>query len=219
MPPYLEPDKRNSQAEPIPPQSLMGCLSELLPEQSHIFIDGGNCIGWALHYLEINPPAQVHCALDMGPMGFSVGAVVGARIGAPESTCIAITGDGGFLMHGAEVSTAAQYHVGAIWIVLRDNDLNMVSQGMDHYFPDPTVWQGYYALGQPNLEKFAEALGAEAYTVTKRSDMVNVFPRAIEGARGGKDGKPPRPQVIVAHIDAREAPPYYPVVQPSTACE
>ena len=62
VPPYVDPGKRNSGAEPIPPQSLMGCLSELLPKHSHIFIDGGNCIGWALHYLEIDPPAQVHCA-------------------------------------------------------------------------------------------------------------------------------------------------------------
>ena len=114
-------------------------------------------------------------------------------------------------MHGAEVSTAAQYGVGAIWIVLRDNDLNMVSQGMNHYFPDPDVWRGYYALGQPNLEKFAEALGADAYTVKSRSDMVNVFPRALEGAAGAA-GKQPRPQVIVAHIDTRETPPYYPAV-------
>ncbi len=41
--------------------------------------------------------------------------------------------------------------------------------------------------------------------------MVNVFPRALEGAAGAA-GKQPRPQVIVAHIDTRETPPYYPAV-------
>jgi hypothetical protein len=82
----------------------------------------------------------------------------------------------------------------------------MVSQGMNHYFPDPNVWQGYYALGKPNLEEFSRSLGADAYTVRSRADMAKVFPRAVKRASGRKA----RPQVIVAHINTREAPPYYP---------
>jgi acetolactate synthase I/II/III large subunit len=216
IPPYQEPDKRNSNSTPILPQALMRCLSNLLRQharQSHVFIDSGNCVGWGLHYLEVDPPTQVHSALDMGPMGFSVGAVIGAKIGDPKKTCISITGDGAFLMHGAEVSTAAEYDIGAIWIVLEDYDLAMVSQGMNHYYPDPDVWNHYYKIGndktkKPNLEKFARSLGAQYYPVRSPADMDKYFPQALVGAKGTKKVKP-RPQVIVAHINRHEMPPYY----------
>ena len=33
---------------------------------------------------------------------FAVGAVVGAKMGRPDETCIALVGDGAFMMHGAE---------------------------------------------------------------------------------------------------------------------
>src|SRR5690606_20214082 len=105
-------------------------------------------------------------ALAMGPMGFAVAAVIGAKMAAPDQPCLAIVGDGAFMMHGAEVSTAAQNGMGAIWVVLNDNDLAMVSQGMAQLLPPAAAWADYYQLGQPDLVKFAEGLGAQAVAIT-----------------------------------------------------
>jgi acetolactate synthase-1/2/3 large subunit len=205
--PFAEPQKRDSEAAPILPQALMACLNSLLPAGSHLFVDSANCVGWSMHYLAIDPPSQIHSSLGMGPMGVAVAGVIGAKLGAPDRTCVAIVGDGAFLMHGNEVSTAAQYGVGAIWIVLDDNDLAMVSQGMNQVFggPDPSFWHDYYQIGAPDLVCFAQALGADAYSVHSPEDMRQAFPLAIERAREER-----RPQVIVAHIDTSEVPPYYP---------
>jgi thiamine pyrophosphate-dependent acetolactate synthase large subunit-like protein len=57
-----------------------------------IFLDAGNCIGWGIHYFTIDRPREIHSALAMGPMGFAVGAVIGAKIGRPERTCVALVG-------------------------------------------------------------------------------------------------------------------------------
>ena len=203
--PYREPDKRDSDDAPIRPQALMKCLSEELPSGSHVFIDAGNCVGWALHYLEIDPPSQVHSALAMGPMGFGVGSVIGAKLAAPDRVCVGIVGDGAFLMHGSEVSTAARYAVGAIWIVLFDNDLAMVSQGMEHYFPGPE-WKNYYQIGNPDLAKFANALGATAYDIDSPDEFRRAFSRAVKAAKSKN-----KPQVIIVNHDVNEVPPYYPL--------
>jgi acetolactate synthase-1/2/3 large subunit len=200
--PYAEPGKRESDAAPIRPQALMRCLSEALPPGSHVFIDAGNCVGWGLHYLEVDPPTQVHSALAMGPMGFGVGAPIGARLAAPELLCVGIVGDGAFLMTGGEVSTAAHYHAGVIWVVLSDDDLAMVSQGMDHYFPG-SDWSQYYRIGNPDLVKYAEALKAEAHEVRTPAEFRKAFAQAMTGAAAGK------PQVIIAKQDRSEMPPYY----------
>jgi acetolactate synthase-1/2/3 large subunit len=180
-------------------------LQRTLPSDALVFIDAGNCVGWAVHYLAVTPPQEIHSCLSMGPMGFAVGAVVGAKLGAPTKTCLALVGDGAFLMHGTEVSTAARYGVGAIWVVLYDDDLHMVSQGQQHFAPakDPGIWSELYALGSPDLTGFAKALGADAYKVDSPAELAQAMPQVLAQAALG------RPQVVVAHIDRQSIPPYY----------
>ncbi|TSD84626.1 thiamine pyrophosphate-binding protein [Mycobacterium sp. KBS0706] len=204
--PWYDPEKRESQASPILPQSAMRVINEVVPAGSHIFIDCANCVGWTLNDLAIDPPTQLHLSLDTGPLGFGTCAVVGGKLGAPDRTCIAITGDGAFLMHGSEVSTAVRYGIGAVWIVMDNNDLAMVSQGNAHFFPEPPLpsWTDYYKLGAPDLVAFSTGLGATTYTVRDPEQLRAALARAIGQAELYR-----RPQVIVLEIDRSEVPPYY----------
>ena len=206
--PFLDPCfDYNSNENPIKPAALMRVLQETMPADTKIFIDAGNCVGWSVHFLAIEPPASIFTSLAMGPMGFAVGAVVGAKIGCPDTTCIGIVGDGAMMMFGAEISTAKQYKVGAIWIVLYDNNLSMVSQGMEHYFPakdGPSVWTKLYELGEPDLVGYSKSLGADAYTVNSPQDFEKIMPVVLQ--RANVDHVP---QVIIANIDRNAVPPYY----------
>lgn len=204
--PFYQPEWYESTQKPIQPAAVVRVMQAVLPNDAIVMLDAGNCVGWGIHYLVVDPPMQCHSSLAMGPMGFGVGAIVGAKIAAPERTCVALVGDGAFMMQGAEVSTAKQYGVGAIWIVLYDNDLNMVSQGQEHFFPDshsPRIWSELYQLGQPNLVNYAKGLGAEARGVKTPEDLEQTLKTAIDRAAQGK------PQVIIAHIDRQSVPPYY----------
>ncbi len=206
-PPQPTPDS------PVHPIVLVRAMNAALQPGSHIFVDAGNCVGWALSQLIVDPPSQLHAALSMGPMGFGVGAVVGAKMAAPGSTCVCIAGDGAFLMHGSEVSTAARYGVGAVWVVLNDNDLAMVSQGMNQFFSGFN-WSDYYDLGQPDLVAFATALGAIAVRVTSATQLPAAFQTAFASTVA-------QPQVLVVDIDPTAVPPYYvpsqgPPVPPGT---
>jgi len=205
--PFFDPKSYASEESPIEPASMMRVLQETMPKNTKIFIDAGNCVGWSVHYLAIDAPSSIFTSLSMGPMGFAVGAVVGAKIGCPEDTCIGFTGDGAFMMQGSEISTARQNNVGAIWIVLSDNNLSMVSQGMSHFLPDkkdPNIWHELYELGNPDLQKYAESLGAEAYTINSPADFSKIMPAVLDRANTHKV-----PQVIVANINREAIPPYY----------
>ncbi|MEP6766192.1 MAG: thiamine pyrophosphate-binding protein, partial [Gemmatimonadaceae bacterium] len=203
--PFLEPDKYHSLQTPILPQAVMKCMNELLPDNSVLFVDNGNSFGWVLHYLSLNETSRVFTSLAMGPMGWGICAAIGAKLAAPENPCFVVAGDGAFMMHGAEVSTAAANKVGAIFIVLNDNDLGMVSQGMNHFFPDKTgEWTDYYSIGKPDLALFGQSLGADAYNVSTVEDMQRALPAAIRAAELNN-----KPQVIVVHIDGKEIPPFY----------
>lgn len=204
-PPFADPEGRQSNAAPIHPAALIGVMNEEM-KSGHVFIDAGNCVGWSLNNMVVDPPLYYHSALDMGPMGFGVGAVIGGKLGAPDQHCVAIVGDGAFMMHGAEVSTAAQSKVGAVIVVLYDNDLSMVSQGMAALFPPGLPWHDYYKLGSPDLVKFSEGLGARAVAIMpdQGSERFRIeFRAALQRAMADS-----QPQVIIAHIDAAKMPPY-----------
>jgi acetolactate synthase I/II/III large subunit len=202
--PFQYPEQYASDASPIQPAALVRVLQQTLPADAIVLLDAGNAVSWGIHYLEVNPPGQCHSSLAMGPMGFAVGGVVGAKIGRPDKTCVALVGDGAFMMHGAEISTAAAHGAGAIWVVFHDNDLLMVSQGENYFFPDPTVWPHMYRLGTPDLAKFAEGLGADSYTIDSPAQLAALMPQAI--AKANQDA---RPQVIVAEIDRSAVSPYF----------
>jgi len=207
--PIQYPDQYASTTSPMEPAALMRVLQNTLPkdQDTRLFVDAGNCVGWAVHYLTIDPPWTIHSSLSMGPMGFAVGAVVGAKIGCPKATCIALVGDGAFMMHGSEVSTAKQMNAGAIWVVFNDNNLLMVSQGMEYYFPNdkhPDEWKDLYKLGEPDLVMYAEGLGADAYLINDPAGLENSLPVIL--MRANESG---RPQVIVVRIDSNPVPPYY----------
>jgi acetolactate synthase I/II/III large subunit len=214
--PFIDPASYNSNSSPIEPAAIMRVLQKTLPANSKIFIDAGNCVGWSVHYLAVDPPSSIFTALSMGPMGFGVASVIGGKIGRPDATCISITGDAAFMMQGSEISTASEYKVGAIWVVLYDNNLGMVSQGMDHFFPDPKnpdIWTKLYELGNPDLAMYAKSLGADAYTIDSPKELEKIMPKVL--TRANKDRVP---QVIIAKINRKPVPPYYnPIYGPKPA--
>ncbi|HWF34946.1 MAG TPA: thiamine pyrophosphate-binding protein [Solirubrobacteraceae bacterium] len=191
----------NPTAGTVDPIDIMAALNGKLPSGSQVFFDCGNCVGWSLAYLEIDPPTELHCALALGPMGFAVGAVIGAKLALPDSACVGITGDGAFVMHAAEVATAAQHGANAIWVILADGDLKMVSQGMGEFYPGMN-WTGYYASGAPDLIGLAKSLGAGATLVSDAKDLDAAITAALAGSASA-------PQVVVVTVDPAAEPPYY----------
>ncbi|MEA2197125.1 MAG: acetolactate synthase large subunit [Solirubrobacteraceae bacterium] len=195
------PPSPNPTPRTIDPIAIMTSLNRVLPSGAQVFFDCGNCVGWSLAYLEIDPPSELHSALAMGPMGFAVGAVIGAKLALPDSACVAITGDSAFVMHAGEVATAAQHGAGAIWVVLGDGDLKMVSQGMGEFYPGMD-WNDYYASGAPDLVGLATALGAEATLVNDVANLETALTSALNGSANA-------PQVVVVTVDPTAEPPYY----------
>ncbi len=189
---------------PLKPQHVMAELNPHLRAHTDLYVDMGNCTAWATHCLRITPPTRVFYPCGLSSMGWSLGAVIGGKIGRPENTAIALTGDGAFLMNGVEVLTAVRYQVGAVYLVLNDNYLGTVNHGEHVQARDENPLDDpYFSLGDPDLVKFSESLGARAYEVTKPGQLAELLPQVLQRADEER-----RPQVIVCRIDHREVPPY-----------
>ena len=89
---WADPAGRDSNTAPVHPAAMIRVINEHVKE-GEIFIDAGNCVGWSLNCLVVDPPVRYQSALAMGPMGFGVAAVVGGKMALPDQPCLAIVGD------------------------------------------------------------------------------------------------------------------------------
>jgi acetolactate synthase I/II/III large subunit len=211
VPPWLNEAARTSDAHPVLPQRLMAELqtvldSPLILERGlNLFCDIGNSTGWVWHHLSIKRPHRSFFNTGMGSMGWASGAVLGGKLGDPHRYALAISGDGAFFMNGSEVSTAAQYRIPATWVVLQDNNMNMVTHGMNatHKSPANTDWDSFYELGDPDLTSYAASLGADAYAASAPGEIVDLLPGMLRAAE-----KRRKPQVLIVRINELEKPPF-----------
>ncbi|WCR10806.1 thiamine pyrophosphate-binding protein [Paracoccus stylophorae] len=154
-------------------------LRDDLPDDAVITLDAGNHTGWAQRFLRFGRPGRI-IGSTCGAMGYSVPAAVAASIARPERLTVSFVGDGGFMMSGNELATAAQ-HGGRPIVLLFNNGMYgtiRMHQERDH----PERISGT-TLQNPDFVKMAEGLGAYAERVTRTADFAAAFARARQSGR------------------------------------
>lgn len=98
-------------------------------------------------------------------MGHATTGLIGASI-ATRRRSVAVVGDGAMLMN-SEVSTAAQYQLPVIWVVMNDSRYNMVEQGARNLVSID------YASGLPSTDfaAIARAMAPIAPTGTRKDSL------------------------------------------------
>jgi acetolactate synthase-1/2/3 large subunit len=195
-PRFLNADAMDSNAVPIKPQRLMRDLQEVLPRDTLVFVDGGANRSWAIHYWQSLYPRTFFCATGMASMGFGVAAAIGGKFAAPDRVVLSITGDGGFLMNGMEVSTAVHHGRQVIWVVLNDGGYGIVYHAL-RLLRLPDVATRYPRV---DCAKVAEGLGAQAFRIREPGEINReLIGRILESGR---------PTLLDVEIDSDEVAPF-----------
>lgn len=111
----------------IDPIEAIQVINEFVDENTHMVIDVGQNAYWAERYLNIKSMNGYIYNGGFGAMGYGVAASIGVKMACNdnsyESRVICICGDGGFLMNGMELNTAAVYAANVVWIVFNNHVL------------------------------------------------------------------------------------------------
>ena len=120
-------------------------------------------------------------------MGWSMPASLGLKLAQPQKPVVGVTGDGGFMMSVHSISTAVQYDLPVIYIVMNDSSLGMVRnhQG-DRIIASEFIETDHGAI--------ARSMGAYGVQVSDSRDL----PDAIQQALSSK-----KPSVIDVIIDRK----------------
>ncbi|UWR35406.1 thiamine pyrophosphate-binding protein (plasmid) [Sulfitobacter sp. W027] len=154
-------------------------LRDELPDDVVVTLDAGNHTGWAQRFLRFGRPGRI-VGSTCGAMGYSVPAAVAASIAEPERLTLSFVGDGGFMMSGNELATAAQYGGRPIVLLFNNGIYGTIRMHQERDHPERISGT---TLQNQDFVKMAEGLGAHAERVTKTEDFAAAFTRARESGR------------------------------------
>ncbi len=184
-------DKVKSDNNPIQPNALFKELRKVLPKNSSVTLDAGTLCLQATDSLNYFKPPSLFSPLDFGLVGFSFACGLGVKLANPKKTVVSLMGDGGFGMTISELSTAVEYKINTITIVM-----NNKSWGAEKAYQKDFFGKRYLGadITSPPFDKVANFYGAKGYKVKKLSDIKKVFKSAL---------KANKPVVIDVDVDPK----------------
>jgi len=132
---------------------------------------------WAAQFFKTDEPDSWISSGGAGTMGFGFPAAIGAQLGKPEETVIAIVGDGGFQMTSAELSTAVINKL-PVKILLIDNKyLGLVRQWQEIFLSNR--YSGVDMEGNPDFVLLAQAYGMKGFNIKHSGELKQVMAEAL----------------------------------------
>ena len=172
-------------------QDILETINEVFKEDDKIVVtDVGQHQMFTSQYLEVNEKTRLYMSGGLGTMGYGFPGAVGAQIGNPDSTVIAISGDGGMQMNIQEFATAVLEELPLILCVFNNTYLGMVRQWQKLFYGKRYSMTDLRAgaatrRGEehppkytPDFVKLAESYGAKGIRVTEKSEMKAAFEQA-----------------------------------------
>ena len=176
---------------PIQPSGLFKQLRKVLPKNSAITLDAGTLCLQATDALEYYNPPSLFTPLDFGLVGFSFACGLGVKVARPDKTVVSLMGDGGFGMTISELSTAVQYKINTITIVMNNNSWGAEKAYQKEFFGKRYIGAD---ISSPPFHKVAQLYGAKGFEVDRILEVNDALKAAL---------KCNKPAVINVNVDPK----------------
>lgn len=170
-------ENTTSDQTPIHPTRMVAECRKSMPRGALAVVDSGAHRAFAAHYWDSYGPREFITASNLGPMGWGIGAGIGAKAARPDRPVIVFTGDGCLRMHGMEVQTSARFGLPVIYCVSNNCALGNVWLRAVKQGPIPAKLN---EAPDQDWAGFARAIGAEGITVKEPDELAPAFAKALE---------------------------------------
>ncbi|WPY93493.1 thiamine pyrophosphate-binding protein [Limimaricola variabilis] len=160
-------------------ESVVGWLSENLPEDAILTNGAGNYAGWLHRYFRFKQPGT-QLAPTSGSMGYGFPAAIAASLAHPDRAVVCLAGDGCFQMTLNEMSTAIQHGAAPIVIVANNGRYGTIRMHQERHYPGRVSGTD---LANPDFAALARAYGGHGETVERDEDFAQAFERARTSGR------------------------------------
>ena len=173
---YLEKRDKTIDKFQIQPTTLFKQLRDVLPKNSAITLDAGTLCLQATDALNYYDPPSLFTPLDFGLVGFSFACGLGVKVACPEKTVVSLMGDGGFGMTISELSTAVEYGINTITIVMNNKSWGAEKAYQRDFFEERYIGSD---ISSPPFDKVAELYGAKGFRVERTSEINEAINAAL----------------------------------------
>lgn len=169
---------------------VVDAVAANMPQETCYVVDAGQVRRVAVARLQCRQPGSLLVAEGMAPMGWSLGAAIGAWLACPRRRVVALLGDGAMRMHGVELATASRYRLPILYVLFDNAAYGSVLSRMGNDAEADTA-----RLPAVDWCAFAAAFGVEAHAVDDRAALQS----ALAGASTLR-----APRLIIARVPAVE---------------
>jgi acetolactate synthase-1/2/3 large subunit len=163
---------------PLKPQHVVERLSALTGGNAVVVAGVGQHQMHAAQHFSFTRPRSWINSGGLGTMGFAVPAAMGAQVGRPGETVVAIDGDGCFQMTAQELATCAIEHLPIKVLIFNNGFLGMVRQWQELFY-DERYSEVELGTAIPDYVKLAEAYGCLGLRCERADDVDAVLDKAL----------------------------------------
>ncbi len=184
---FISPYATNEEV-PIDPRRILMDMRRIAPPDTILVADVGNNQAWVEQYWDTPQPLTHISPGGFAAMGFGVCGVLGAKLARPESPCVNVCSDGGFMMTPHAVATAVEYDLPVVWVVFNNYSIGCIRDLQRFYLDGREIGTSFMKvktgeLWNPDFAKMAEAMGAVGIRVERPGDFAPAFEQAIKSDR------------------------------------
>ncbi|MDR7002873.1 acetolactate synthase large subunit [Neobacillus niacini] len=159
------------------PQWLIKAVHKVTNGEAIVATDVGQHQMWAAQYYTFNHPHRWITSGGLGTMGFGFPAAIGAQLAAPESTVVAIVGDGGFQMTLQELSVIQERNLPVKIIIVNNGALGMVRQWQELLY-DNRISESLLPV-QPDFVKLADSYSIRGMRIDTQEELIAALPEVF----------------------------------------
>jgi acetolactate synthase-1/2/3 large subunit len=156
---------------------VIDVLNELTNAQAVIVTDVGQHQMVACRYAKFKESKSNITSGGLGTMGFALPAAIGAKLGAPGRTVVAIIGDGGFQMTIQELGTIMQCNIDVKLLILNNQFLGMVRQWQELFH---SKRYSFVNIESPDFVQVAKGYRIQGKSISKREELKNSVREMLE---------------------------------------
>jgi tartronate-semialdehyde synthase len=168
---------------PIKPQRVYQEMNEFFGPDAVFTTGCGLTQIWSGQFQSVSRPYTYLASGGAGTLGYDLPAAIGAKIARPESTVVAVVGDGGVAFTIQELAMACQHKVPVIVVVVNNGYLSLIRQNQRYAYEYEYAVDLTYDGQGIDFVRLAESFGAYGERVERPEDIRGAFQRAVDSGK------------------------------------